>query len=290
MQRTVKNIFTAVRDDIADLVTYRALPTAQIDMIDPFLFLNHHGPQVYPPHNHGLPFGPHPHRGFETVTFIIDGDIAHRDSAGHESIIGEQGVQWMTTGSGLIHSETSSDAFKASGGAMEILQLWVNLPARLKMTKPRYTGLQGAEIPVLIEDEGRVRVQLIAGPTDATNARPGETPQISAFQPLTDISVQTVTLQTHGKYSLDVPVTRNIFFYVVRGSVSVNGVEAQKRSLLEFEHDGETLHITALSDALVLLCHATPYSEPVVSYGPFVMNTQAEIQTAIADYHAGKLG
>src|ERR1700692_3099449 len=138
MQRTVKKVFAAVRDDIADLVTYRALPTSQVDMIDPFLFLNHHGPQVYPPHNHGLPFGPHPHRGFETVTFILEGELTHRDTAGHESIILEGGVQWMTAGSRLVHAEVSSSEFKRNGGPLELLQLWVNLPARLKMTTPRY--------------------------------------------------------------------------------------------------------------------------------------------------------
>jgi redox-sensitive bicupin YhaK (pirin superfamily) len=280
MQRIVKNSFTAVRDDIADLVTYRALPTPQVDMIDPFLFLNHHGPQVYAPGNRGLPFGPHPHRGFETVTFILDGDIAHRDSAGHESVIGARGVQWMTTGSGLIHSETSSDAFKASGGAMEILQLWVNLPARLKMTTPRYTGLQGNEIPVLNADDGRVQIQVIAG--DYAGQR-------AAFEPLTDVSAQTITLQAGGKLHLDIPLTHNIFFYVVRGTVSVNGVQAPRRTLVEFDNNGESLDIDAVTEALVLLCHATPYGEPVVSHGPFVMNTREEIQTAIDDYHAGRL-
>ena len=285
MQRTVKNSYTAVRDDIADLVTYRALPTAQVDNIDPFLFLNHHGPQIYSSNNNGLPFGPHPHRGFETVTFVLDGDIAHRDSAGHESIIGARGVQWMTTGSGLVHSETSSDAFKASGGAMEILQLWVNLPARLKMTTPRYTGLQGDAIPVLESDEGRVRVQLIAGAFHGVGLQKQE----AAFKPLTDISVQTVTLQAGGKLHMDVPLAHNVFFYVVRGEVAVNGIRAAKRTLVEFGNDGERLDIEALGDALVLLCHATPYGEPVVSYGPFVMNTKEEIQTAIDDYRSGRL-
>jgi redox-sensitive bicupin YhaK (pirin superfamily) len=280
MQRTVKNKFTAVRDDIADLVTYRALPTPQVDMIDPFLFLNHHGPQIYAPANRGLPFGPHPHRGFETVTFILDGDIAHKDSAGHESVIGARGVQWMTTGSGLVHSETSSDAFKASGGPMEILQLWVNLPARLKMTTPRYTGLQGNEIPLLNLDDGRVQIQVIAGEYAGQRA---------AFEPLTDVSVQTITLQAGAKLHLDIPPAHNIFFYVVRGSITVNGVQAQQRNLVEFDNNGEALDIDAVADALVLLCHATPYGEPVVSHGPFVMNTREEIQTAIDDYHAGRL-
>jgi redox-sensitive bicupin YhaK (pirin superfamily) len=280
MQRTVQESFSAVRDDIADLVTYRALPTQQVDMIDPFLFLNHHGPQVYPPANRGLPFGPHPHRGFETVTIILDGDIAHRDSAGHESIIGPGGVQWMTTGSGLVHSETSSDAFKASGGAMEILQLWVNLPARLKMTAPAYTGLQASEIPAVTSDDGLTVIQLVAGELGGRSA---------AFAPLTDVAVQTITMKSGAEWHVDIPVAHNVFFYVVRGTVTVNGAEVTRRHLAKFANDGERLDICAKNDALVLLCHATPFDETVVSHGPFVMNTREEIQTAIEDYHAGRL-
>src|SRR5690606_16910570 len=124
----------------------------RVEQVDPFLFLNHHGPQTYGANNRGLPFGPHPHRGFETVTFILQGELAHRDSAGHESVIRRGGVQWMTAGSGLVHAEVSPDEFKRVGGPLEILQLWVNLPGRLKMTRPRYTGLQGDEIPALSVD------------------------------------------------------------------------------------------------------------------------------------------
>jgi len=124
--KTIKHLHPAVRDDIADLITRRPVPGAEIEQVDPFLFLNHHGPQVYPPRNGGLPFGPHPHRGFETVTFILTGELAHRDSAGHESVIKEGGIQWMTAGSGLVHAEISPDDFKRSGGPLEILQLWVS--------------------------------------------------------------------------------------------------------------------------------------------------------------------
>ena len=161
--KTVTRLHPALRDDIADLTTRRPLPGPAIGMLDPFLFLNHHGPQVYPPGNQGLPFGPHPHRGFETVTFILDGELTHLDSGGHASIIYGGGVQWMTAGRGLVHAEISSDLFKARGGPLEILQLWVNLPARLKMTPPHYVGLQARDIPAYAMDDGRARVHLIAG-------------------------------------------------------------------------------------------------------------------------------
>ncbi|WP_374468828.1 pirin family protein, partial [Phenylobacterium sp.] len=122
--KTVIAQHAAARDDIGDLVTRRPVPGARVAQVDPFLFLNHHGPQVYPPNNRGLPFGPHPHRGFETVTFILEGELAHRDSAGHESVIKAGGVQWMTAGSGLVHAEVSPEGFLRQGGSLEILQLW----------------------------------------------------------------------------------------------------------------------------------------------------------------------
>ena len=149
MLRSINKLHPAVRDDIGDLVTRRPIPNSRLPHLGAFLFLNHHGPQVYRPHNHGLPFGPHPHRGFETVTFILQGELTHRDTAGHESVIREGGVQWMTAGRGLVHAEISSADFKRTGGPLELLQLWVNLPARLKMTEPRYIGLQQREIPLL---------------------------------------------------------------------------------------------------------------------------------------------
>ena len=161
--RTIRRRHAARRDDIGELLTRRPLPGPAVEQVDPFLFLNHHGPQVYPPGNQGLPFGPHPHRGFETVTFIVEGELAHLDTAGHESVIRAGGVQWMTAGSGLVHAELSPQEFKRRGGGLEILQLWVNLPARLKMTAPAYVGLQRDAIPVLPTADGLGRVNLIAG-------------------------------------------------------------------------------------------------------------------------------
>lgn len=285
--RAITAIHPAVRDDIADLTTWRALPTPHVEMVDPFLFLNHHGDQVYPPNNHGLPFGPHPHRGFETITFILDGDIAHRDSGGHESIIDAGGMQWMTAGSGLVHSETSSAAFKASGGLLEVLQLWVNLPAALKMTAPRYIGLQRSDIPLLHDVDSQASVALIAGEWD------GHRGPVAA---LTDIAVMTIAIIAGKRLTLPVATNRNVFFYVVRGSVRVNDRQAERRHLVEFSpavsagSDVEQITVEASADALILFGHATPYREPVVRHGPFVMNTRAEIGEAIADYQAGKFG
>src|SRR4051812_49944133 len=125
--RTIRKQYRALRDDIGELHTWRPLPNDEIEQIDPFLFLNHHGPQLYPPNNRGLPFGPHPHRGFETVTFIVEGALAHRDTGGHESVIEPGGVQWMTAGSGLVPAGLSPGSFRRTGGALRTLPLWVDL-------------------------------------------------------------------------------------------------------------------------------------------------------------------
>src|SRR3954468_10505557 len=168
--KIIKAKHKAEYEPIADLVTYRAMPTRMMPMneLDPFIFLNHHGLQQYPPNNNGLPFGPHPHRGFETVTFIIHGDLTHKDSSGASSTIKAGGVQWMTAGSGLIHAEISSEEFKSNGGPLEILQLWINLPAKYKLTEPKYIGLQKEQIPTLSWDNGKVTAALVSGTWNET--------------------------------------------------------------------------------------------------------------------------
>jgi quercetin 2,3-dioxygenase len=282
--RTVKNLHRARREDIGDLITYQALPVLSkgFEGFEPFILLNHHGPQTFPPGNGGLPFGPHPHRGFETVTFILKGELVHKDTGGYQSQIAAGGVQWMTAGSGLIHAEVSSDKFKQAGGEIDILQLWVNLPARLKMTQPRYTGLQKDEIPAIEADGGKVTVNLVSGEWDL-----GEAP----IEPLTDVHLSFIYFQKSGKFSRNVATERSVLLYVVSGNLSVNGHKAEDRQIVEFGRDGgEEIQIEALTEAVAIFGHALPNLEPIASYGPFVMNTQEEILEAIQDYRAGKFG
>ena len=277
--KTVTAQHAAYRDDIGDLQTRRPVPGPRVEQVDPFLFLNHHGPQIYGPNNRGLPFGPHPHRGFETVTFILEGELAHLDSAGHESIIRAGGVQWMTAGAGLVHAEISPDDFKRSGGPLEILQLWVNLPSRLKMTPPRYTGLQREAIPALVADEGRVKVNLISGDWGG---------RTGPFASLTGVFMTTVDLKAGGKVAFGGAEGRNVFLYVVRGEIAVNDTPAPAWTLVQMSLGGDAVQLEAATDATLLFGHGAPIGEPVVSHGPFVMNTREEIVQAIQDYQAGK--
>ena len=281
--RTIKAQHKAVYEPVADLITYRAMPTqsAPMNLIDPFIFLNHHGRQEYQAHNNGLPFGPHPHRGFETVTFILEGDLTHKDSSGIVSVIKEGGVQWMTAGSGLIHAEVSSDEFKATGGPLEILQLWVNLPAKYKMIDPKYVGLQKEDIPVVELDNGKVAAHIVSGEWEGTKG---------PFEPLTDIHLSFIYFKEGGKYTIQIPKEQNVFLYIVKGEIKVNGDFARIHHLVEFNHDGKTIEMKATVDAVILFGYATPFNEPFFAYGPFVMNTREEIMQAYEDMKNGKFG
>jgi redox-sensitive bicupin YhaK (pirin superfamily) len=200
--RNVLWLHPAIREDIGNLTTRRPVPEPEVDRAGAFLFLNHHGPQNFALHNDGLPFGPHPHRGFETLTFILEGALAHRDTAGHESIINAGGEQWMSAGSGLIHEEISPQNFKRDRGPLEILQLWVNLPARLTMTPPRYLGLQRDQIATFRAADGHSNVNLITG-----NLQGKEGPVHS----LTGVFMATWDAQPGGPVRFDGLAGRDVF-------------------------------------------------------------------------------
>jgi redox-sensitive bicupin YhaK (pirin superfamily) len=277
--RTARRTLLGRREDIGDLLTRQAIPNAGLPQLDPFLLLNHHGPQVFPPGNRGLPFGPHPHRGFETVTFIAEGVLVHRDTGGHESAISAGGVQWMTAGRGLEHAEESPAEFKRNGGALDLLQLWINLPARLKFTEPRYIGLQKDEVPSVAADDGRAIINVIAGEVAG---------QRGPIESLTGVTMTTISLQDCGRVTLPAPRGRTVFLYVVRGRAAVGGKDVEAFHLAEMNDDGDAVEIIAAGEALLLFGHADPIGEPVVQHGPFVMNTRDEILEAIRDYQAGK--
>ncbi len=255
------------------------MPVAGLEMLDPYIFLNHHGPEYFPPHSNGLPFGPHPHRGFETLTFIVDGELVHKDSQGFESRILKGGIQWMTAGAGIIHSETSSEEFRKTGGDMEILQLWINLPAKLKSSPPHYQGFQKESIPVvkLAED---VSLNIISG-TYADETGPVESPYPQFMS--------TIEAEQGSSFSL-LNNNGQVLFYLVSGSLEVNGQLVNKRQTVQFEQDAGEIEVKVFAKSYIIFGQATPIKEPVVAHGPFVMNTAQEINEAIADYQAGKMG
>ena len=279
--RNIKKLHKAEYRPMGDLETWSPMPTRNLQMIDPFIFLNHHGPQVYGPNNNGLPFGPHPHRGMETVTFIIDGDITHKDTGGHNSVIEAGGVQWMTAGKGLLHAEVSSEKFKREGGPLEILQLWVNLPKRLKMMEPFYRGLQKDQISVWENEEGSITAQVVSGNFKGIRG---------AFDTPTSVHLSVVHFDENSEIQLDIPKQDNIFFYVISGELEVNEITVPELHLADFSKNSELIEIKARKKSKLLLGHAEPFNENVVFGGPFVMNSEAEIKQAYEDYQSGKMG
>lgn len=278
--RKIKAFHKAIYEPIADLQTWRPMPTAGIQHLDPFLFLNHHGPQNYGPNNNGLPFGPHPHRGFETLTIILQGDITHKDSFSGESVINAGGIQWMTAGKGLIHSEVSSEEFKKNGGMEEVIQLWFNLPAKFKMVDPNYQGFQQDSIEHITLDGGSV-LHLFSGEYNG---------QKGPAKSITNLFTSTIDLEKGSELTLEVPGNHQILFYVINGEIEINGEEARKHELVEFYNGEGNLHLKGSEKSQIIFCHGEAYNEPIVAHGPFVMNSQKEIYEAFEDYQAGKLG
>jgi hypothetical protein len=247
--------------------------------LSPFLLLDHAGPADFAPADKPRGVEWHPHRGFETVTLVLDGEVDHEDTAGNGGRIGQGEVQWMTAGSGLLHKEMHSAEFTRRGGKFHALQLWVNLPAKSKMAAPRYQTLTASSIPVV--DGVRVLAGEYVG-TKGVIRGPANT--------FTPVNLFDVRLRAGQKLRLDLRDGFSAGLYIVSGDVTVNGQSAHGTELAVLDRKGSEVQLDAVSDAIVFVMNGAPIDEPVVGYGPFVMNSTHEIQQAFADYHAGRLG
>ena len=250
--------------------------------LSPFLLLDYAGPAEFAPATQPRGVGQHPHRGFETVTVVYKGSVSHRDSSGQGGTIGPGDVQWMTAGSGILHEEFHSEAFTQTGGTLEMVQLWVNLPAKHKMTQPDYQAIGDAQIPQasLPGDTGTVRV--IAGQYGEARG-PART-----FSPM---QVWDLSLKAGSLTELPAAEGWNTALVVLHGNVRINGQHAaHEGQLVVLDAKGADLAIEASTDASVLLLSGEPINEPVVGHGPFVMNSHEEIAQAIADFNSGRFG
>jgi redox-sensitive bicupin YhaK (pirin superfamily) len=262
------------------MVVTRPFPTARLDHFDPFLLLDRMGPVTHGPGDaKGAP--DHPHRGFETVTYILDGTIEHGDSQGNRGRIGAGDVQWMTAGSGVIHSEMPSEEIRRNGGRLHGFQLWVNLPRRDKMMNPRYQELRAAEIPTATSVDGKVTVTVIAGESLGTR---------STIDTRTPITYLHVRLAAGARFTQPIPETYNAFAFVISGEVTFGDRLARENDAVIFDRDGDAVAMSTESGAELLLIAGVPLNEPVARYGPFVMNTTGEIRQAMIDYQSGRFG
>jgi redox-sensitive bicupin YhaK (pirin superfamily) len=256
--------------------------TGDTKRISPFLLLDYAAPTRFEPTTNRRGVGQHPHRGFETVTIVYEGEVEHRDSTGSGGVIGPGDVQWMTAGSGIIHEEFHSEKYGRAGGPFEMAQLWVNLPKKDKMTKPGYQGITSAQIPAASLPEGAGTVRVIAGEHDGHKG-PART--------FTKMNVWDVRLNAGKTAVLDQPEGWTVQVIVMSGTVQVNGETILRAAqMATLAADGQGVAIEANNDAKLLLLAGEPIDEPVVGYGPFVMNTREEIVQAIEDFNTGKFG
>jgi quercetin 2,3-dioxygenase len=257
-------------------------PSNDLDRaVDPFLMLDYAGPRYFEPTGHPRGVGEHPHRGFETVTIVYEGVVAHRDSAGNAGVIGPGDVQWMTAASGIVHEEMHEKEWALKGGTLHAIQLWVNLPRASKMSAPGYQTILNADIPTIdLGDGGNLR--LIAGSFQG---------QKGSAHTFTPIQLYDLQLKAGATASLTIPDGHNTSIFVLRGRASVNGSrEAGEAELIVCKREGSQVTIKTQADSRVLVMSGEPIEEPIARYGPFVMNTKAELVQAVQDYQAGKMG
>ena len=284
MQKKVTGIFPpGSRHWVGDGFHVRNLfPSNGIEQeVSPFLMLDYAGPTVFGPSADPRGVGEHPHRGFETVTIAYQGSIAHRDSAGHAGVIRPGDVQWMTAASGIVHEEKQEAGFARAGGTLEMIQLWVNLPRAHKMSAPGYQNLEQQQIPLVDFAGGRLRV--IAGEFEGARG-PAKT--------FTPVNLFDAEIKAGGRAEAAVPAGFTAAVVLRKGSLLLNGehqLEGEAR-IATFEEAGDRISIEAARDSTLLILGGEPIREPVASYGPFVMNTEAELRQAVEDYRAGRMG
>ena len=282
--RTVGKIYPSKSVKVAPtLDVMRSLPIGRGMVIDPFVMLDHFGP-VYIKDPNGIGVPPHPHRGFEPVTFLFDGHVEHKDSLGNTGLLDAGGVQWMTSGKGIVHSEDMAKRYK-NGGFLHGIQLWVNLPKDKKMVEPGYQNITKEMIPTVKCENGKARIQVVAG--DIFDVK-GPT---STFTPIIALMIE---LDPGTKLEIPVPVHYNSFLQLLEGNIMVEGQKVTGSNLVLYNNDGAKALVESdpsnTKPTKILFMAGEPINEPVVMYGPFVMNSKEEIEAAYADYRAGKMG
>lgn len=279
-KRSIHKIIPSQKINMGGHILEQPLPNAHMDQLDPFLLVhhaewNHMGDQ----RQQEVGIGGHPHRGFSPVTFVFQGDVRHQDSFGNDAVVTAGGTQWMHAGKGITHSERPSKELAQKGGMQEIIQFWVNSPAKHKMDVPYYLPISEKDTPKL-EDE-LYTLQVVAGDYKGL-VGPAKT-----FSPMLLIRGE---ISKGGNVDIDIPTQFNTLMYVLNGQVDVNASSARDKDLIWFKNDGDTLSISAQADTRFIILSGEPIGEKVTSYGPFVMNTQTEILEAMRDAQTGKMG
>jgi quercetin 2,3-dioxygenase len=284
--REATTVVTAHRQrEGGGFIVRRPLPSAGLELADPFLLIDELGPVNYRP-GEAVGAPDHPHRGFETVTYALEGESEHEDSAGHRGVLRPGDVQWMTAGAGIVHSEMPSRRIREEGGRVHGFQIWVNLPRKLKMTRPRYQEVPASRIPQATSKDGHATVRVIAGEALGASA---------VIETNTPIVFQDWTLDSDADITVPLPSDHQVLVYVFKGSARVGDSKKEVREAeLAVLGSGDSVRLVGSTDsreaARLLLLAGVPIKEPVAHYGPFVMNTQQELIEAVRDYQSGRMG
>lgn len=283
MNKTVKYLIPAYDINMGGIMLKQALPTNNVRQVDPFLLL-HHGEIKYKKNARALHqgIGPHPHRGFTPVTFIINGEIHHRDSRGNNQIAKKGEVQWMHAGAGIVHSERPSQSLMDRNGANEIIQLWVNSPASKKMQEPKYQYVPEKKIPLFSSDDQQISNKLIAGSYEGLEGQ---------IETESELLMIWSTTSGKGSQSYHIPKGFNTMIYIIKGQLKITGFGmVEKENLAIFEEGIEHIEVSADSSSSFLVLSGAPINEKVAQQGPFVMNSETELLEAMRDYQMGKMG
>lgn len=283
MNKTVKYLIPAYDINMGGIMLKQALPTNNVRQVDPFLLL-HHGEIKYKKNARALHqgIGPHPHRGFTPVTFIIDGEIHHRDSRGNNQIAKKGEVQWMHAGAGIVHSERPSHSLMDRNGVNEIIQLWVNSPASKKMQEPKYQYVPEEKIPLFSSEDQQISNKLIAGSYEGLEGQ---------IETESELLMIWSTTSGKGSQSYHIPKGFNTMIYIIKGQLKITGFGmVEKENLVIFEEGTEHIEVSADSNSSFLVLSGAPLNEKVAQQGPFVMNSETELLEAMRDYQMGKMG
>lgn len=281
---TIKHIGRSDFVNMGPIRLRQPLPTQSIDMIDPFILLHHYGPYEISPANNPFDLGPHPHRGFEPVTFLVQGEQLHRDSLGNESVVRAGDVQWTTAGRGIVHAEGPTKDFVQKGGIIEGIQLWLNLPSDKKMSQPNYQHVKRDEFRVVTSLDGKITSRVIAGQLNDIHGRIATQTKVNAY---------VIEADSGGIQNFNYSNTHQGMLYLLKGKAKINNeiiLELDGNQLIQFHQDGEGFKLEAIENSLLLFLSGEPLNEEVATYGPYVMNTQTELLEAMRDYQMGKMG
>jgi len=282
--KTIKHVGESPMVNMGPIRLRQPIPTNEVENVDPFILLHHYGPYAISEFNNPFDLGPHPHRGFEPITLLFDGEQLHRDSLGNESVVKAGDVQWTTAGRGIIHSEAPTKEFVKKGGTIEGIQLWLNLPAKYKMISPAYQHLKSTDMQTIKDETGNINLKVVAGEQKG---------KFGKIKTQTEVNVFMIEATGGGNIEIDIPTTHQSCVYLLDGEVTVNDSKILNKGAFQmaiFKRDGNTIKLDVLKQSKLIVISGEPIEEKITQYGPYVMNTQTEILEAMRDYQQGKMG